>query len=238
LQVNNYKQHYKIDAEEFDYFDENNKFDNDYNRRLHRFILKFVEDEDAKLLDIGSGGGWITKESFNNIKLTLCDLSSKNLDKIKERQPQRDISYIVSDALNMPFKDNHFNYVILSEVLEHINDPLSVLKEIYRITDKGGKIIISTPYKEKIQYYLCIHCNKKTPANAHLHSFDEKIFTDIFKKTGIEKFTFHKIGNKFFLLSRISYFLRFLPFWLWRVIDKVLNLIFDKPMTIVIEINK
>lgn len=233
MQVKNYKEHYKIDAELFDYFDESNKFDNDYNRRLHQFIFKFIEDKNVNLLDIGSGGGWITRRKLKNIKLTLCDLSFKNLNKIKVDRSQSLITLITSDTLKLPFKNNQFEYVVLSEVLEHLNDPSEALKEIYRITKVGGKIIVTTPYKEKIQYYLCIHCNKKTPANAHLHSFDEKISSDIFEQVGIKKFKFFKIENKFFLLSRISYIFRFLPFRIWRIIDRILNLLMNKPMTIV-----
>ena len=45
-----------------------------------------------------------------------------------------------------PFKDNFFDFVILTEVLEHLpQSPLHTLKEIYRVLSPQGKILITTP---------------------------------------------------------------------------------------------
>ena len=43
----------------------------------------------------------------------------------------------------------------------------------------GGKLIITTPYNEKLEYYLCVHCNLPTPKNAHLHSFNKQNIKEI-----------------------------------------------------------
>jgi 2-polyprenyl-3-methyl-5-hydroxy-6-metoxy-1,4-benzoquinol methylase len=46
----------------------------------------------------------------------------------------------------LPYPDNHFNAVILSEVIEHLNfNPLPLLQEINRILKKDGIIYITTP---------------------------------------------------------------------------------------------
>ncbi len=45
-----------------------------------------------------------------------------------------------------PYKDNTFDIVIFTEVLEHISlDPMHVISEINRITKQGGWILLSTP---------------------------------------------------------------------------------------------
>jgi hypothetical protein len=48
-----------------------------------------------------------------------------------------------------------------------------VLDEMWRVVRPGGRVLISTPYRERIRYVLCIHCNQPTPIHAHLNSFDE-----------------------------------------------------------------
>jgi ubiquinone/menaquinone biosynthesis C-methylase UbiE len=46
------------------------------------------------------------------------------------------------------FKDNTFDVVICSEVLEHLYDPLPAIKEAYRVLKKGGKYIATLPAPE------------------------------------------------------------------------------------------
>ena len=51
----------------------------------------------------------------------------------------------------LPFVDNSFDTIILSDVLEHIAEPMSLFSEMYRVLNKGGKIIINVPF------FYCMH---------------------------------------------------------------------------------
>lgn len=234
MENRDYISHYQLDAELFSYF-ENNKFDEDYNNRLHSFINKFIKATNNKILDVGSGGGWSAKKLKKSGDLFLIDLSFKNLSIIKNSY---DSYCIQSDAIKLPFRDNTFDYVIISEVLEHINKPEYAIKEALRVTKKEGIVIITTPFKEKIKYYLCIHCNKMTPANAHLHSFSIEKFKEMCKDFSYSEIKFYKFGSKLLTVTRVSYFIRFLPFWVWRMKDVFLNLLFNKPNTLVVILKK
>lgn len=46
----------------------------------------------------------------------------------------------------IPYEDNKFNTVLLTDVLEHIAEPLPLIKEITRILKKGGKLILTVPF--------------------------------------------------------------------------------------------
>lgn len=234
MKTQDYKEHYKKDAELFDYF-EVDKYDMDYNRRLHTFIKKFVTGKNNRILDIGSGGGWSAKELSGNGSVFLCDLSEKNLLKIKK---EYNSNAAIADALELPFKSGSFDYLILSEVLEHLNDPKTAIKEMLRVAKTGGRIIITTPYNEKIRYYLCVHCNQMTPANAHLHSFTEESLSEYIDDLQYSGKEFYKFGNKLLTLSRISYLLRHFPFWFWRLKDKIATFFINKPNTIITIIKK
>jgi ubiquinone/menaquinone biosynthesis C-methylase UbiE len=229
-----YKNHYKKDAELFDYF-ENNKYDNDYNNRLHSFIINFVKNNNNYILDVGSGGGWTACKLKHKGNLFLTDLSHKNLCLIKKG---KNIESVVADAMALPYKTNSFDYIVISEVLEHINEPDKVIETLIALLKKGGKIIITTPYNEKIKYSLCIHCNQITPVNAHLHSFNIENMKNICSDFEFLSLESYKFGNKLFTITRLSYLLRFLPFFLWRIIDKILNFFIDKPNTLITVITK
>lgn len=53
---------------------------------------------------------------------------------------------IISDITDIPVKTNAFDYILCTEVFEHIPNPLSALKEIQRITKKGGGLILTAPF--------------------------------------------------------------------------------------------
>ena len=145
---------------------------------------------------------------------------------------------IVGDGLNPPFPEDTFDCVIAAEVIEHTIDPDDFANKLFSLVKPGGKLIISTPYKEKIQYYLCVHCNKPTPKNAHLHSFDENRLRSLIptgELSSIRHFTFL---NKALTVMRAGKVLRFLPFGLWKIADSIANLLINKRSGIIIEFVK
>lgn len=46
----------------------------------------------------------------------------------------------------LPFEDEEFDTIILSDVLEHIPEPLQLFKEMSRILSKQGKILLNIPF--------------------------------------------------------------------------------------------
>lgn len=65
--------------------------------------------------------------------------------------PYKDFGTVHNGILNIdlrdiPFQDNRFDYVISTEVFEHIPDPYSGFREIHRILKKGGAHIFTVPF--------------------------------------------------------------------------------------------
>lgn len=55
----------------------------------------------------------------------------------------------ICDATTMDvYPTNHFDYVYASHILEHLNDPVTALKNWVRIAKKGGWIIVSIPHRD------------------------------------------------------------------------------------------
>lgn len=53
---------------------------------------------------------------------------------------------IYANALCLPFKDNVFDVVIATQVLEHINEVEAFIKEIFRVLKEGGYLILTVPF--------------------------------------------------------------------------------------------
>ncbi|MBU2473098.1 class I SAM-dependent methyltransferase [Patescibacteria group bacterium] len=54
--------------------------------------------------------------------------------------------HIVADIVNLPFKDNSVDVIINESVLEHIKNPQTIVKEMYRILKPGGLIYVTVPF--------------------------------------------------------------------------------------------
>lgn len=225
----NYIEHYRTDAEEFDYFTNQDPTDKAYEKLFRKFLLTLAGTPHT-VLDIGSGSGWTS--FIPHHKILFVDLSNKNLRVLKS-----DASIpVLADAHALPFKDESQEFVVASEIIEHLNDPGTAAREIWRVLKPGGRALVSTPYKERLRYTLCIHCNKVTPWNAHLHSFDNESLSSFFPE-GSRK-SVYVFGSKVLVLARTPKLFGNLPLWLWRVFDRTLIRLTDKAQHLVLLIEK
>jgi ubiquinone/menaquinone biosynthesis C-methylase UbiE len=245
IKTNNYIEHYEKDAETFDYFQNQSNVTADDWNRLHQTILSKIKNiNDSTIIDVGAGNGWAAKELIAKCgKFISIDISEKNLRTINSIINQSNINRnnffaIQADAMNMPFANNSIDYIISSEVIEHLPEPKKFIDEMYRMLKPNGKIIISTPYKEKIKYNLCIHCNELTPQNAHLHSFDEHNLLQLTNNCDNSEVKFHIFGNKVLHFARCYIFLQFLPLSLWHFVDRLANLFINKKLHIIMTVKK
>lgn len=53
---------------------------------------------------------------------------------------------IVGDAHDLPFKDEEFEQILCTEVLEHLHTPEKAIGEMYRVLKNGGRLILTTRF--------------------------------------------------------------------------------------------
>ena len=82
------------------------------------------KNSDWKILDIGCGYG------ANEFANTICDV--QDLSKF-----YKDKNFIKLENKQLPFKDNEFDFVIASHVLEHVKDFKFFINELERVSKKG-----------------------------------------------------------------------------------------------------
>lgn len=108
--------------------------------RYHLQSLKVVEAiQNCHVLDIGSGNADYHKNlAADNVLVTL-DYPGTNV-----RYKRFPMIYGTADSL--PTIDNHFDYALLLEVLEHIEMDREAVCEALRVLKPGGRLIISVPF--------------------------------------------------------------------------------------------
>ena len=234
-----YVRHYETDAREFDYFEQQNGATEHSESRLRQTILSKIPTQAQSILDVGSGSAWVAKNLIPTKDLIVSmDATIINTSKALERYPSPNHLAVVADAFALPFQTDTFDCVIAAEIIEHVTDPKAFVRSLLRVIPQGGVLIISTPYKEVLRYGLCIHCNQKTPLNSHLHTFDENVLHSLFEDEEIKNFEWDAFNNKALLFVRTHVVLRYLPFSFWSFIDKLANLIYSRPVNIVLRVTK
>jgi 2-polyprenyl-3-methyl-5-hydroxy-6-metoxy-1,4-benzoquinol methylase len=226
-------EHYDLDGEVYDYFKPLHPVEADYWQRVRIAALRYLNIRAGmSVLDVGSGNGWLSRTLRpRDVTVLSVDLSMNNLKRIVRELHG---SGFMASADGIPLAAESVDTVFASEVIEHLNEPMIAVAEFFRVVKPGGRVVITTPYKENIKQHLCIHCNKLTPANAHLHSFDEDRLTTIFSQAGASEIYYRRIGNKVLVFLRLSYLLRWLPFPVWSFIDRCANTLFRKPAQIIV----
>ncbi len=191
----------------------------------------------SRVLDVGCGNGELSEILFKrglNIIATDLGFDSIKRASLRIRKKNIKVPFVQGDIYRLPYGDRSFDAVIASETIEHLENPRDAMLEIARVLHSGGYFIISIPYRERLRYTLCIHCNKKTPVNAHLHSFDDEDFVDLLKEAGFSVEIILKISSKPAEWFGIPGFTFFLPLFVWRFCDSFFCKIFGKQSFMVI----
>ena len=225
-----YKAHYQADAEaiidpqELDPVRRASE-----NRRLDAIVRMLAPARGERLLDIGCGSGWLG-ERCRSLGVAVCamDIGFTGVSGARARFPQA-AAYQVGDLYYLPFADARFDAVVLSEVVEHLDDICAALAEARRVLRPGGRLLVSVPYRETIVDHLCIHCNRLTPANAHLHRFDEVALAAHFERQGVAVDKVQLMTNKLLELAGFPGLSARWPYTAWRLADALMNKIVRKP---------
>lgn len=94
----------------------------------------------GKLLDLGCGKVPLYNAYKEYITDSICVDWENTLHKNEYLDFECDLTK------DLPFEDNEFNTIILSDVLEHIPQPENLWKEMFRILSTDGKLILNVPF--------------------------------------------------------------------------------------------
>ena len=112
------------------------------DRRWRREVLAAVDPRPGeRLLDLAAGTG-TSSRPFHERGATVvpCDFSVGMLQVGKRAQPQ--LPFTAGDGTRLPFADAAFDAVTISFGLRNVVDPDAGLRELFRVTRPGGRIVV------------------------------------------------------------------------------------------------
>lgn len=117
-----------VDETSIPIYDKNYHLNSHFRPHVHQFL----DQVSGTVLDIGCGDQPYADRLSGTDYIGL-DISTKNK-----------IIDVMGDATRLPFADESFDYVISTQVLEHLPEPTRFFNEIERVLRPEGKALVST----------------------------------------------------------------------------------------------
>lgn len=166
-----------------------------WNARLDN-IQKFIPK--GKLLDVGSSfGGFLKTAKAKGFEVQGVEISSY----ASSHANQNGIPTIQSTLLDAQLPDASFDVITLVEVIEHLENPKTIFRELQRILKPGGLLLLQTAnfegwqakeQREKYHYYM----------PGHVYYYSDSVLKKILTQLGFDRFVCY-FGVDFSLLSKL-----------------------------------
>ncbi|NLX09841.1 MAG: class I SAM-dependent methyltransferase [Chloroflexi bacterium] len=125
-----------------------NEADMAFKKRVQTIFEWVPPHDEWRILDCACGRGFY----LNMYRyVSRCELVGLELDAEIIRKAQRNVGHLPGITLTrgniyaLPFPDDYFDGVLLSEILEHIDDDVAGLREVRRVLKPGGVVAITVP---------------------------------------------------------------------------------------------
>ena len=109
----------------------------------HALLRKLLTSAEGPLLVVGCGGSGEMSVAPCDMRATGVDISFVAVEQSRSRFPQH--TYVVADAVHLPFKACQFKTIVCSEVIEHIRNSDLALAEFCRVLGAHERLVLTTP---------------------------------------------------------------------------------------------
>lgn len=165
----------------------------------YRSNCHFCKEYPLMVLDAGCGDGVVlrTLSAIDNIRVIGCDY---NIIRAKRAQLNCPKTLVIgTNLLNCSLKSDLFDIIVLSQVLEHIENDVSVLLELNRLLKNDGIMILGVPNEGCFlgrlrNHYVQPWILKQTD---HVHFYTQAEIMSKIENAGFKIFHIRKDGFMF-----------------------------------------
>ena len=167
-------------------------------RRLQ--IFRSLVPPSARVLDVGCGRGALALALAPLVREVVgVDRVPELLALARDRAPAN-AEFVEGDATKLEFADGSFEAAFMTDVIEHVFDPRTVVQELFRVLGPGGKLLISTPYHgliKNVMIALFKFDRHFDPQGPHIRFFSRNSLTKLLREVGFGSFKYFYLGRVF-----------------------------------------
>jgi len=119
---------------------------------MHEKLLKEIDG--GNVLDVGCGPGQFTGTLAGSLRsfktITGVDVDEDSLKEARSNFPGKSFIFIRSGSQDLPFQNDHFDMVVISNALHHVEDPEASLAEMKRVLKSGGYFLVNELLRDEL----------------------------------------------------------------------------------------
>ena len=150
-----------------------------------RYLLEDLKSVRGRVLDVGCGAGQVAKavkRERPDLDVLACDVSRAAIS-VASASPGG-VDFRLATAERLPFGDGELDFVWIFDVLEHVEDPDAVLREVARVLKPGGGFHIVLPLEGQSRtLYRLVGCGSRWTAKVrhggHIQIFSAERFREM-----------------------------------------------------------
>lgn len=177
-----------------------------YIKKIKNFLLR-NKFKKKTLLDIGAGGAYVTIEMAKiGLKVIALDISKvvlSNIERYKSELKLKNITTLLSNAEELPLKNESVDYIVANAVLEHLPYETKAINEWKRVLKPKGRMMITVPIKFRYVWPFLWPVNYIHDKQiGHLRRYDLETLKERFNMKVVKHFyTGHLIKALWFIIS-------------------------------------
>ena len=141
----------------------------------YRFDMAIRHLLSGSVLDVGVYfGDFLKRARDQSREISGTEINQKRVDLANKLLGENVVRLDFRNGRLTSFDDRTFDNVVCTEVLEHVPDQQNAVSELCRVAKRT--VIITVPFREKIQTVCCVHCAGYTPYSGHLHAYGMNTF--------------------------------------------------------------
>jgi 2-polyprenyl-3-methyl-5-hydroxy-6-metoxy-1,4-benzoquinol methylase len=114
-----------------------------WSNRFFAMLARRHGRRGARLLEVGSGMGHLVGQLSAWFEAYGMDVNHWAVNQSKAAAKRASLQ--TASAQELPYREGAFNVVIIKHIVEHLPDPAQAIREIGRVTEPGGILILATP---------------------------------------------------------------------------------------------
>ncbi len=171
------------------------------NTDINSFHISLIERNIPKyqslsIIDIGCGTGYLLQsleKKLNSCKLIGIDFNAPINKSIYSNSNKNHLKYISGDITNLMkgMKNNSFNIVICTHVIEHLSNPYEIINELRRIAK--NKLIVICPLEKEYKWGMNYHVSFFPTNNSFIN------FLTTNKSPNSKFYTHKRLGDSMYI---------------------------------------
>lgn len=122
---------------------------------------------------------------YVGLDLDLTCFDTDKFDGVEAHDTYSAVDGVVGGATAIPFADETYSAITCNDVIEHIEDPAVVLREIRRVLSPGGQSVVIVPSMYKLDGFCVPHIND-IRVSSHLNRFGLDTWVDLIQGSGLQ----------------------------------------------------